>query len=243
MPFTLKDRVKDTTTTTGTGAITLSGSPPTGFQAFSAIGNGNECAYTIVGGGQWETGIGTYSSSGPSLSRDTVLDGSSGPGTPVNFSAGSKDVFVTVPAGLIGWQEIAAITPGSVQYINFTSIPQTFSDLRFVFEGVSHNNGSTTQLQLWVSPDGSTWSSAATILTGPTVSAANAFYGSCEIPGYRANAGKILTGLNPMSNSLGLTAGNPVSTLTWVCPGGIKALSVGWAAGQYDAGTIRLMGR
>jgi len=96
MAFVLKDRVKETTTTTGTGTITLAGAV-SGFQSFAAIGNGNETFYTIAGGGEWEVGIGTYTSSGTTLSRDTVLE-SSNSGSLVNFSAGTKDVFVTYPA-------------------------------------------------------------------------------------------------------------------------------------------------
>jgi len=96
MPLIVKDRVKETTTTTGTGTITLAGAV-SGFQAFSVIGDGNETFYTIAGGGEWEVGIGTYTSSGTTLSRDTVLD-SSNSGSLVDFAAGTKDVFVTYPA-------------------------------------------------------------------------------------------------------------------------------------------------
>jgi hypothetical protein len=96
MALVLKDRVKETTTTTGTGTITLAGAV-NGFQSFSVIGNGNTTYYTIQGGTEWEVGIGTYTSSGTTLSRDTILESSNG-GTAVNFSAGSKDVFVTYPA-------------------------------------------------------------------------------------------------------------------------------------------------
>lgn len=99
MALVLADRVRDTTTTTGTGTITLSGLAPNGYQTFgSAIGNGNSTYYTIVGTTEWEVGIGTYTSSGTTLSRDTVL-ASSNSGSLVSFSAGSKDVFVTYPAG------------------------------------------------------------------------------------------------------------------------------------------------
>ena len=97
MALVLKDRVRDTTVSTGTGAVTLSGTPPSGYQAFSAIGNGNTTYYTIAGLGQWEVGIGTYSSTGPALSRDVVL-ASSNAGSLVTLSAGIKDVFVTYPA-------------------------------------------------------------------------------------------------------------------------------------------------
>ena len=98
MAFVLADRVKETTTTTGTGTVTLLGAS-TGYQSFSAIGNGNTTYYTIADqtGSNWEVGIGTYTSSGTTLARTTVIS-SSNAGALVNFSAGTKDVFVTYPA-------------------------------------------------------------------------------------------------------------------------------------------------
>lgn len=106
MAFVLADRVRETTTTTGTGTVTLAGAV-LGFQTFSAIGNGNTTYYTIAGQGtsEWEVGIGTYTSSGTTLSRTTVL-ASSNSGSLVNFSAGTKDVFCDYPAGraVIGGQ-------------------------------------------------------------------------------------------------------------------------------------------
>jgi len=98
MALVLADRVQETTTTTGTGTVTLLGAVA-GFQSFAAVGNANTTYYTIAGqtGAEWETGIGTYTSSGTTLSRTTVL-GSSNSGSLVNFSAGTKNVFVTYPA-------------------------------------------------------------------------------------------------------------------------------------------------
>lgn len=98
MALVVKDRVKETTTTTGTGTITLAGASQ-GFQSFSVIGNGNTTYYTIVdpSTGDWEVGVGTYTSSGTTLSRTTVLE-SSNAGSLVPFGAGTKDVFVTYPA-------------------------------------------------------------------------------------------------------------------------------------------------
>ena len=98
MAFVLADRVKETTTTTGTGTVTLLGAS-TGYQSFSAIGNSNTTYYTIAAqtGTEWEVGIGTYTSSGTTLARTTVIS-SSNSGSLVNFSAGTKDVFVTYPA-------------------------------------------------------------------------------------------------------------------------------------------------
>jgi hypothetical protein len=99
MALVLADRVKETTTTTGTGTVTLLGAS-SGFQSFAAVGNANTTYYTIAGQGtsEWEVGIGTYTSSGTTLSRTTVL-ASSNSGSLVTFSAGTKDVFVTYPAG------------------------------------------------------------------------------------------------------------------------------------------------
>jgi hypothetical protein len=98
MALVVKDRVNETSTTTGTGTFTLAGAV-TGFQTFSAIGNGNTTYYTIVlqGGTEWEVGLGTYTSSGTTLSRDVVLS-SSNSGSLVNFSAGTKNVFCDYPA-------------------------------------------------------------------------------------------------------------------------------------------------
>ena len=92
------DRVKDTTTTTGTGDITLSGSPPSGFQSFNAaLGVGPGFYYSIFStGSEWEMGEGHLSGS-TTLVRDKVLS-SSNAGAAVNFSAGTKTVICTIPA-------------------------------------------------------------------------------------------------------------------------------------------------
>jgi hypothetical protein len=96
------DRVKDTTTTTGTGDITLAGSPPTGFQTFSTVyAVGDLVPYAIApdSGSEWEVGRGVYSATN-TLQRTIVL-GSSNAGALVNFSAGTKNVWVNVPAGWV----------------------------------------------------------------------------------------------------------------------------------------------
>lgn len=96
MALVLADRVLETTTTVGSGTITLAGAEP-GYQSFSAVGDGNQTYYTITGDAQWEVGIGTYTASGTTLSRDTVLS-SSASGAKITFSAGTKKVFVTYPS-------------------------------------------------------------------------------------------------------------------------------------------------
>jgi hypothetical protein len=95
MALVVKDRVQETSTTTGTGTLTLGGAL-TGFQTFSnAIGNGNTTYYTITDGTNWEVGIGTVGAG--TLSRDTILE-SSNSGSAVDFLSGSKNVFCTYPA-------------------------------------------------------------------------------------------------------------------------------------------------
>jgi hypothetical protein len=98
MPLVIEDRVRETTIVTGTNDATLLGAV-TGFQAFSVIGNNNTTYYTISdqSGGNWEVGLGTYSTAGPTLARTTVLSSSAG-GSKVSFPAGTKDVFVTYPS-------------------------------------------------------------------------------------------------------------------------------------------------
>ena len=93
MSLVLADRVRQTSTTTGSGTFTLDGSV-TGFQSFSAVGDGNTTYYTITLDAQWEVGIGTYSAG--TLTRDTVI--SSSTGSKIVFGAGTKDVFVTLPS-------------------------------------------------------------------------------------------------------------------------------------------------
>lgn len=99
MAFVLSDRVKETTTTTGTGTITLAGTS-TSFQTFgAALSDSDTTYYCIVdlAAGDWEVGVGTYTVSGTTLSRDTILE-SSNADAAVDFAAGTKDVFVTYPA-------------------------------------------------------------------------------------------------------------------------------------------------
>ena len=111
MALTLKDRVKETTTTTGTGAFSLAGAV-SGYQSFSVIGNGNTTYYCAVGGTQWEVGIGTYTAAGTSLSRDTILASSTG--SIINFSAGTKDIFVVYPAGKSVYQDASGTITGTI---------------------------------------------------------------------------------------------------------------------------------
>ena len=98
MALVINDRVKVTSTTTGTGAIAL-GSAVTGFETFAAgIGNNSETYYCIFNQGksEFEVGLGTLSST-TNLQRTTIISSSNSDAV-VDFQAGTKDVFCTLPA-------------------------------------------------------------------------------------------------------------------------------------------------
>jgi hypothetical protein len=100
MALVINDRVKETSTTTGTGTFSLAGAE-TGYESFVAgIGTTNTTYYAIElnSAGEWEVGIGTVTDATPdTLSRDTIIS-SSNSDSAVNFSAGTKNVFCTLPA-------------------------------------------------------------------------------------------------------------------------------------------------
>ncbi len=96
MALVIDDRVKETSTTTGTGTYTLAGAV-TGFQSFATIGDTNTTWYSATNGTDWETGIGTYTSAGTTLARTTIL-ASSNADAAVNWGAGTKTIVCTLPA-------------------------------------------------------------------------------------------------------------------------------------------------
>lgn len=97
MALVVNDRVKETTTTTGTGTVTLGGAV-SGFDTFAAgIGNSNTTYYCIQLGAEFEVGLGTLAGDSSTLARTTVIS-SSNSDNAVNFSAGAKNVFCTLPA-------------------------------------------------------------------------------------------------------------------------------------------------
>ena len=123
MALALYDRVQETTTTTGTGTITLAGAVA-GFQSFAVVGNGNTTYYCIVNSNAWEVGIGTYTASGTTLARTTVLSNSNGNTSPITLS-GSSSVFVTYPSEVSVTQGSALGTPASGTLTNATGLPLT----------------------------------------------------------------------------------------------------------------------
>ena len=126
MALVLNDRVKETSTTTGTGTLDLGGAA-TGYQTFVAgIGNSNTCYYCISaqGGTQWEVGIGTVTdASTDTLSRDTIYANSAGNTSALTLSAGTKDVFVTQPASKAVYEDNSGniSVPGTVDGVDIAT--------------------------------------------------------------------------------------------------------------------------
>lgn len=118
MALVLADRVKESTTTSGTGTLTLAGAQ-TGYQSFgTAIGNGNTCYYAIsaTGSALWEVGLGTYTAAGTTLSRDVIFASSSG-GTAITLPGTTFDVYVTYAAGYAVYADSTTLAVTESQYI------------------------------------------------------------------------------------------------------------------------------
>jgi hypothetical protein len=122
MALVLKDRVKETTVTSGTGTVVLDGAA-TGYQSFAVIGNANQTYYAIAGGSDYEVGIGTYYSGNTSLSRDTILASSNANAAVV--LSGTYDVFVTYPAEEAVYVENGAVFANGSSNVTFTNINVT----------------------------------------------------------------------------------------------------------------------
>ena len=158
MALALNDRVQQTGTANTTVSFTLSGSV-TGFQSFAVVGNGNTTYYSATDAtGNWEVGVGTYSTTGPTLTRTTILS-SSNSGSAVTFS-GSVNVFVTYPAEKsINYDGSGVATIGSVLSYSDTGIIGSFASTVAGYNQVIIQNKSTAtnaSSNLNVSNDAST---------------------------------------------------------------------------------------
>jgi hypothetical protein len=130
MAFVLNDRVKETTTTTGTGAVTLAGAVSS-FETFgTGIGNNNQTYYAIVHKSlnEWEVGVGTLNASSTTLTRTTVIS-STNSDIAQNFQAGEKEVFCTYPGS-------RAPSAGMTATTYVTTHNATISDTQTMDSGV-----------------------------------------------------------------------------------------------------------
>ena len=118
MAFVLSDRIKETTTTTGTGTYTLGGAV-SGFETFTAnLSNGDTTYYCCTDGTDFEVGLGTFASSGTTLARTTIIS-SSNSNNAVSWSSGTRDIFCTLP----GSKALALNGDNSVTLTSDTSNP------------------------------------------------------------------------------------------------------------------------
>ena len=188
MALVVKDRVRETSVTAGTGPVTLSGAV-SGFQSFSVIGNGNTTYYCIVDptAGTWEVGVGTYTASGPSLSRDTVFE-SSNSGSLVSFAANAKDVFCTYPAERSIYTDAvgSAITPATASILGVPSGGTGLSTL--TLNQVPYGNGTSAfQSSASLTFDGTTLTTNTVSAT--TVNATTADLTNIEVTNVKAKDG------------------------------------------------------
>lgn len=132
------NRVRETTATTGTGTFNLAGAPA-GFRSFvQAFGSGKTVFYVAVLAAQWEIGLGTLAAGTPdTLARTQIIANSNGDNNPVNFAAGSKTIFNTLPAGFVSIPVAGALVNNSTGTLNDVN-PQHYGVVTF------GNNAATT---------------------------------------------------------------------------------------------------
>jgi hypothetical protein len=129
MALLLKDRVKETTATTGTGDITLAGAVD-GFQTFGAVLANADTTYYAIShrdANEWEVGLGTYNSTAGTIARTTVLE-SSNSGSAVSFTSGTKDIFITLPAEkAVALDSSDVLSVGNITTSGYLRGPATFT--------------------------------------------------------------------------------------------------------------------
>jgi len=221
------DRVRESTSTTGTGTLTLDGAP-TGFRSFTgAFGNGVSVYYAIVGGAEWEIGIGTTGAG--TLARDTVLASSAGGTTPVSFSAGVKDVFNTAPAaGLVLVGQLASTNTPSTVVLRDASGNFSAGTITASLTGsISGNAATATALQTPRNINGVSFNGTADI-TVPA--AAGTLTGNTLAAGVTASS---LTSVGTLS-SLTVTGNLTVDTNTLFVNAVNNRVGIGSASPGYD---------
>jgi hypothetical protein len=152
MALVINDRVKETSTTTGTGTFSLAGAA-TGFETFVAgIATGNTTYYAIFNQGttEWEVGLGTVTDATPdTLARTTVIT-SSNSDSAVDFAAGTKDVFCTLPASKAVYLDGSGNQVGGFTSLAADGSPQLGADL----DVVTYDIVSTSDRDIDIIPNG-----------------------------------------------------------------------------------------
>jgi hypothetical protein len=249
----LADRVKESTATTGQGTVTLAGAA-VGFRSFTAaFGNGVSVYYVIAGGAEWEVGIGTTGAG--TLSRDTVIGSSAGGTTKVTFSAGTKDVFCSVPASrLVLTDNLASANTANAVVQRDGSGNFAAGTITATLSGsITGNAATATALQTarninGVSFNGTadiTVTAAAGTLTGTTL-ASNVVSSSLTSVGTLTNLTVTNTITGSVSGSSGSTTGNAATAtalqtarnINGVSFNGTADITVTAAAGTLSGNTL-----
>lgn len=222
MALVLQDRVREVSTTTGNGTVTLSGAYPGGYRTFaSCVPNGSNvyyCIHNTTNGvtDEWEVGYGTYTSN--TLSRDTVLS-SSNAGNKTVFSAGDKEVFITYPAEKAIYEELNGDTlinggPITVVGSNVTVLPTLPAELgKFIgnvdlFAQIYNLNQSSGQNASsdFVAYNSDTDANGVSFFTDMGMNSPN--YSSVDYPIFTPNSGYLISYGDGGSNTSTLFVGS-----------------------------------
>jgi hypothetical protein len=219
MAFITADRVKDTSTTTGTGSITVSGAAPTGYRTFSAVLSAGDTFYYCIQGqttAEWEVGVGTYTSANV-FARTTVLASSNG-GSAASFSAGTKNAFITLAAAkTLQLSPSDGPTAGSVPYGTGSTLAYTAAGTTGQF---LKSNGASAPT--WVTASGTGTVTSIDVSGGTT--------------GLTTSGGPVTTsGTITLSGTLGTANGGTNNTATPAA--GAIPYGTGTALAYSSAGT------
>ena len=240
----------------GSTGLTFSGSPITGSGTLTlggtlAVASGGTGATTASAA---RTNLGAAASGGVGSSGLTMATArllgrtSASTGAIEEISVGTG---LSLSSGVLSatgggggsseWTEIASATPTGVSSVDFANLKSTsYNDLLIVFEGLSHDSGTSTTFSIAISANGSAFGNAYVVTN--SIAASAVAHGGRFIPAFRANAGIAASGPATI-NDLGQAASHPAANSAWRCNGGIDAIRIACGAGNFDAGTIRLLGR